>query len=173
MTEDQEWEAVRSALRDAGVDPTDLARFVNAPNPAIRGLEPSRFDSRRAYPVLLEWLPRVHATPVVDTLASRIRESGKRSESAGALIAKYRERPSWQLGDAIARTMTLPEHGDVVQLCADESAGYERQMLVYALWRIKTDEARSLIRALVRALLWPSTRCTQRGARSVARGPGA
>jgi hypothetical protein len=150
VTEKQEWEAVRAALRDAGVDPTDLARFVNAPNPAIRGLEPSTFDSRRAYPVLLEWLPRVGARPVVDTLASRIRASGKRSESARALIAKYREQPSWQLGDAIARTMTPGEHGDVVQLCADTSAGDERQMLVYALWRIKTDEARSLIRQLVR-----------------------
>ena len=150
MTEEQEWEAVRAALRDAGVDPTDLARFVNAPNPAIRGLEPSTFDSRRAYPVLLDWLPRVHAKPVVDTLASRIRESGKRSEAAGALIAKYRERPSWELGDAVARTMTPAEHEDVVRLCADASAGHERQMLVYALWRIKTDEARALIRELVR-----------------------
>jgi HEAT repeat protein len=46
--------------------------------------------------------------------------------------------------------MTPAEHGDVVQLCADASAGYERQMLVYALWRIKTDEARSLIRDLLR-----------------------
>ena len=150
MTEDQEWEAIRAALRDAGVDPTDLARFVNAPDPAIRGLEPSTFDALRAYPVLLEWLPRVQATPVLDTLASRIRESGKRSESARVLIAKYRERPTWQLGDAIARTMTPAEHGDVVRLCADTSAGDERQMLVYALWRIKTDEARSLIRDLVR-----------------------
>jgi hypothetical protein len=150
MTEEQEWEAVRAALRDAGVDPTDLARFVNAPNPAIRGLEPSTFDSRRAYSVLLEWLPRVQARPVVDTLASRIRENGTRRESAPALIAKYREQPTWQLGDAIARTMTPAEHGDLVELCADASAGHERQMLVYALWRIKTDEARSLIRDLVR-----------------------
>ena len=149
MTEDEEWEAVRAALRDAGVDPTDLARFVNAPNPALRGLEPSTFDSRQGYRVLVEWLPRVHAKPVVDTLAARIRESGKRSESAHALIAKYRERPTWELGDAIARTMTPAEHDDVAQLCADASAGYERQMLVYALWRIKTDEARSLIRELV------------------------
>jgi len=109
VTEAQEWEAVRAALRDAGVDPTDLARFVNAPNLAIRGLEPSMFDSRRAYPVLLEWLPRVQAKPVVDTLTSRIRESGKRSESAVALIAKYRERPTWQLRDvrrsAVTRSM--------------------------------------------------------------------
>lgn len=150
MTEEEEWNAVRAALCDVGVDPTDLARFVNAPNSALPGLEPSTFDSRRAYPVLLEWLPRVHAKPVVDTLACRIRESGKNSESARALIAKYRESQSWQLGDAIARTMTPSEHDGVVRLCADPSAGQERQMLVYALWRIKTDAARALIRDLVR-----------------------
>src|SRR3954464_1938185 len=50
----------------------------------------------------------------------------------------------------MAGTMTPGEHGAVVQLCADARAGDERQMLVYALWRIKTDEARSLIRQLVR-----------------------
>jgi hypothetical protein len=150
MTEEQEWEAVREALRDAGIDSTDLSRFVNAPNPSIPGLAESTFDSRRAYPILLEWLPRVHAQKVVDTFASRIPESGKRSASAQALIAKYRERPTWQLGDAIARTMTPAEHGDVVQLCADATAGSERQMLVDSLWRIKTDEARSLIRDLLR-----------------------
>ena len=150
MTEDQEREAVSAALRVAGVDPTDLSRFVNAPNSAIPGLEPSTFDSRRAHPVLLEWLPRVHAPNLVATLASRIRESGKQSGSARALIKKYRERPSWQLGDAIARTMTPAEHGDVVQLCADATAGRERQMLVDSLWRIRTDEARLLIRNLVR-----------------------
>jgi hypothetical protein len=149
VTEGQEWEAVRAALRAAGVDPTDLARFVNSPNPAIRGLEPSTFDSRRAHSVLVEWLPRVRASPVVDTLAARIRESGKRSDSAHALIAKYREQPSWELGDAIARTMTPAEHEDVVKLCADASAGHDRQMLVYSLWRIKTEEARSLIRELL------------------------
>jgi hypothetical protein len=150
VTEEEEWNAVRAALREAGVDAADLARFVNAPNPAIPGLEPSTFDSGRAHSVLLKWLPRVHAKAVVDTLASRIRESGRASESAQVLIAKYRDSPSWQLGDAIARTMTPAEHDDVVRLCADPSAGQERQMLVYALWRIKTDAARALIRDLVR-----------------------
>jgi hypothetical protein len=149
VTEGEEREAVHAALRDAGIDPTDLDRFVNAPNPDLPGLEPSTFDSRRAYAVLMELLPRLHAPAVVDTVASRIRESGKRSESARALIAKYREQPTWELGDAIARTMTPEEHDAVVELCADRSVGHERAMLVYALWRIKTDRARKLIDELV------------------------
>ncbi|HZC31593.1 MAG TPA: hypothetical protein VE261_08740 [Gaiellaceae bacterium] len=149
MTEDEEWEAVGAALREAGIDPTDLARFVNDPHPELPGFEPSTFDSLRAYPVLMAWLPRVQAPAVVETLASRIRESGKRSDSARALIAKYRERPGWSLGDAVARTMTPAEHEDVVDLCADRSAGRTRQMLVYSLWRIKTPRARELIRELL------------------------
>jgi hypothetical protein len=45
--------------------------------------------------------------------------------------------------------MTPSEHGDVVLLCRDARTGADRQMLVYALWRIKTDEARALISQLV------------------------
>jgi hypothetical protein len=150
MTEDEEWEAVRSALSDAGVDPADLARFVNRPNSTIPGFEPESFDARRAWPVLMEWLPRVSSRAVVDTLARRIAQAGKRSESARALIVKYRERPDWAVGDSIARTMTPAVRDDVVDLCADRSGGRERQMLVYALWRIKTERARELIREVLR-----------------------
>jgi hypothetical protein len=70
MTEDEEWQAIRAALRAVGVDPTDLARFVNQPHPGIPGFEPEQFDSPAALPVLLEWLPRVEAPAVRDTLAS-------------------------------------------------------------------------------------------------------
>jgi HEAT repeat protein len=145
MTEDEEWQAIRGALRAVGVDPTDLARFVNQPHPGIPGFEPEQFDSPAALPVLLEWLPRVEAPAVRDTLASRIREAGKSSVSARALIAAYRAKPSWELGDAIARTMTPAEHDAIVELAADTRTGSDRQMLVYALWRVKSDRARSLI----------------------------
>lgn len=149
MTEEEEWRGVRDALRAAGVEPTDLARFVNRPFLEIPGFEPERFDARRALPVLLDWLPRVESPAVRDTLASRIRQAGKGTVSAQALIAAYTKRPSWQLGDAIARTMTPAEHEQVVELAADRRAGMERQMLVYALWRIKGERARSLILELV------------------------
>ena len=149
MTEAEEWGAVREALRAEGVDPTDLARFVNRPHPGLPGFEPEQFDARRAYPVLLAWLPRVESRAVRETLARRIAQVGKSSTSAQALIATYGARPSWAIGDAIARTMTPAEHDAVVDLATDKSAGAERQMLVYALWRVKSPRARSLILELL------------------------
>jgi HEAT repeat protein len=149
MTEEEEWQAVREALREAGVDPTDLARFVNRPHPGIPGLEPEQFDARSALPVLLEWLPRVEARAVRDTLASRIRQGGKNSVSAQALLNAYRGRPSWELADAIARTMTPAEYDAIVELAADSCTGSDRQMLVDALWRVKSERARSLILELL------------------------
>jgi hypothetical protein len=145
VTEAEEWKAVRDALREAGVDPTDLARFVNRPHPGLPGFEPERFDARRAYPVLLAWLPRITSRAVRETLARRIAQTGKSSASTQALIAAYRAEPAWAIGDAIARTMTPAEYDAVVELAADQSGGTERQMLVYALWRVNSDRARALI----------------------------
>jgi HEAT repeat protein len=65
------------------------------------------------------------------------------------LIAAYRVKPSWQLGDAIARTMTPAEHDVVVELAADRGAGTDRQMLVDALWRVKSERARTVIYGLL------------------------
>lgn len=145
MNESEEWDAVRSALLKAGVGPTDLGRFVNRPNPTLPGLEPERFDVRRALPVLIEWLPRVSSPAVRETLAQRIAQAGKRSDSARVILDAYRAAPDWALGDALARTMTPDEHDEVVELAADTGARWQRQMLVYALWRVKTERARSVL----------------------------
>jgi HEAT repeat protein len=45
--------------------------------------------------------------------------------------------------------MTPAEHDAVVELAADDRAGVERQMLVYALWRVKTERARAVILGLL------------------------
>jgi HEAT repeat protein len=149
MDDADEWEAIRRDLRTAGVDPTDLGRFVNRPNPDIRGLEPERFDAKAAYPVLLAWLPRARSPRLRATIASRLREAGKSSETARALIRAFRaesdEVVRWELGDAIARSATRAEFDDIVELAGDRSSGSARQMLVDALWRVKTDRARALI----------------------------
>jgi hypothetical protein len=149
MGEAEEWEVVREALRANGVDPTDLARFVNRSHPELPGFEPEQFDLHAAYPVLLGLLPRVKSRAVTETLARRIAQAGKRSNSAQALLAAYRSSPDWAVGDAIARTMTPAEYDAVVELAADDRAGVERQMLVYALWRVKSERARELILELL------------------------
>jgi hypothetical protein len=149
VAEADEWEAVGKALRDAGVDSTDLGRFVNRPNPDLPGFEPSHFDARSAYPVLMEWLPRVHADAVKETLARRLAETGKSTETAQALLSEYREATSetvkWALGDSIARVAPPRDLEEAVELAADRGGGRGRQMLVYALWRVPSDHAREVI----------------------------
>jgi hypothetical protein len=75
VDETEEWEVVREALRAEGVDPTDLARFVNVSHPGLPGFEPERFDVQAAYPVLLALLQRVKSRAVTETppVASRKR----------------------------------------------------------------------------------------------------
>src|SRR2546430_2508555 len=91
MTDAAEWQAVRDALREAGVDPTDLGRFVNRPNPTLRGLEPEAFDATAARPVLLDWLPRVSSPSRRATITTRLRQAGKSAVTARALIAAYKQ----------------------------------------------------------------------------------
>jgi hypothetical protein len=153
VTDADEWEAIRASLRAAGVDPTDLARFVNRPNPDLPGLEPERFDAVAARPVLLDWLSRARSPAVRSTIASRLRQAGKSAATARALIAAYEvetnDEARWQLGDAIARTAPPAELPAIVELAADPRGGTGRQMLVDALWRVKTDRARSLLLELI------------------------
>jgi HEAT repeat protein len=147
MDDRRELEALSGALREAGVDPTDVARFVNRPNPDLPGFEPDTFDSRAAYPVLMEWLPRVETASMKETIARRLAQAGKRSETARALIREYRAADNdvvrWVLGDSIARVATPAEYDEVVELASSGDSG--RQMLVYMLWRIKTDRSREVI----------------------------
>ena len=141
-----DYEPVTDALRVAGVDPTDFSLFVNRPHPEL-GIHRDVFDSRTAYHVLMEWLPRVTDRGVKDTIARRLAETGKRTETAQALIQEYRvaddETVQWVLGDSIARVMTPADHADVVELAA--GGGLGAQMLFYALWRIKTDASREVV----------------------------
>ena len=53
------------------------------------------------------------------------------------------------LGDSIARVATRGEYDEMVELAADRSGGTGRQMLVYALWRVKTPRSRELILELI------------------------
>jgi HEAT repeat protein len=50
------------------------------------------FDSRTAFHVLMEWLPRVTDPGVKETITRRLAESGKRSETAQALIQEALRR---------------------------------------------------------------------------------
>ena len=149
--EREEWRAVGEALRAAGVDPTDLGRFVNRPNPDLPGLEPERFDPVAAHPVLLDWLPRVQAANLKQTIAARLGQAGRDGDTTAVLLTEYRkardEILQWTIGDAISRTATPAHYDEIVELAALGGGG--SQMLVFMLWRIKTARSREVMLASI------------------------
>jgi HEAT repeat protein len=149
VTEAEEWEAIGRDLRAAGVDPTDFGRFVGRPLRDLGGLEPETFDARGAYPVLIEWLPRAGHPSVKATIARRLAETGRSSETAQGLLEEYRvatdDTLRWSLADALTRIAPAADLAEIVELAADREGGRGRQMLVYALWRVPTDRSRAVI----------------------------
>jgi hypothetical protein len=145
VTEAEEWEAIGRELRGAGVDPTDFGRFVSN--------QPETFDSRNAYPVLMEWLPRAQFDAVKETIARRLAETGRSSETAQALLREYHvtadETVRWAIADSIVRVAPSTDLSEIVELAADRAGGRARQMLVYALWRVPSDRSREVIVSLL------------------------
>lgn len=151
MNEPDELAAVRAALEAEGVDPCDLDRFVNRPFPGA--VEPESFDAEAAFPVLLEWLPRLEQPAGREVVARRLaqgaRTVGRKRLAAPALVATLRQEgdspAGWAIADALSRVLVPEVYDDVLDLAADRQLGTSRQMLVYALWRVKDDRARNVV----------------------------
>lgn len=145
--EDAEVEAVRAALRRAGIDPTDFGRFVGRVVPGV--IEASRFDNAAATPILLEWLPRVRTPLAKELVARSLGHKGAKGVATGPLVDAFLEADEdhlkWAIASAIHDVVTPPDFDRVVELAADSRHGRARQMLVYMLWRVKTERAREVV----------------------------
>lgn len=134
---------VLAALADAGIDTRDFSRFVNRQAPGI--IEPSHFDSEKAAPILLDWLPRVSNEKVRETIVRRLKVKTADSRVADALIEEFR-RPGtagykWVVADTLAFTCSNQQFDVLTALAADHGNGYARGPLVAMLWRVKTEQA--------------------------------
>ena len=134
---------LNAALAAAGIDPTDLSRFVNRVVPGV--IEPSNFDDAAAVPILLDWLPRVQNEHVKETIARRLKTSTAKRIATAALIEQFRtvQDPSvkWAIGETLQYVANRDQYDDLVDLAADPQHGQARGMLVDMLWRVKTDRA--------------------------------
>lgn len=102
MTDD--WDRLRDHLSRAGIDPTDLGRFVND----TRYFRASRFDERSAMPVLLELMPQLKDRQVVIAVAGHLRRAWARPAAFDVLLEMFRrwaptdQSVGWSIGDALA-----------------------------------------------------------------------
>lgn len=136
-------------LTAAGVDPTDLSRFVNRVVPGV--IEPSTFDADAAVPILLDWLPRVQNEHVKETIARQLKTPNAKSIATLPLIEQFRtsqhQSVKWAIGETLQYVADRSQYDDLVDLAADPRHGQARGMLVDMLWRVKTDRADQAILA--------------------------
>jgi HEAT repeat protein len=146
---DRDITPVKDALTAAGIDPTDISRFVNRVVPGV--IAPSHFDGPAAVPVLLQWLPRISNEMVKDTIVRRLRTPAAKKVAVDALLAEFTSAHNdgykWVVGDALAYVADAHSYPDLVELAADRRHGKGRQMLIDMLWRVKTDRADEVLLA--------------------------
>lgn len=136
-------------LTAAGIDPTDLSRFVNRVVPGV--IEPSNFDAAAAVPILLDWLPRVQNEHVKETIARQLKTPTAKTIATAPLIKQFRtvqeQSVKWAIGETLHYVADRSQYDDLVDLAADPQHGQARGMLVDMLWRVKTDRADQAILA--------------------------
>lgn len=133
---------IRSALTDAGVPGVeDLGRFVNN----TEYFPPSRFDERAAMPVLLRFLPTLTDPRAVEVVARHLHGPWARPHTFLPLLEAFRSWGSqdwaagWVVGDSLASAATLEDSAVLIDLVRDQQYGSGRQMIVYSLWRFRSN----------------------------------
>jgi hypothetical protein len=133
---------VLAALAEAKVAGlSDYGRFVNDTTHA----EPSHFDEVAAYFVFLHIFPSLTEPEALETVA-RYLGRHKDTDSAFLLLhdayvrhSRTNKNLGWILGDSMATSGNLDKLDQILEVCLDPSYGETRQMVVYSLWRYKSD----------------------------------
>ena len=133
---------LKEALRHHGVAGVeDFGRFVNN----TEHFAPSEFDERAAMPVLLDALPGLTDIKVVDSVAGHLGRTWARPAAFWPLHKAFlqwshpTELRAWVIGDSLATVSTIDHIEPVLALVVDEHHGRNREMLVYGLYRFKSD----------------------------------
>jgi len=133
---------VLTSLQQAGIEGLeDYGRFVNN----TKYFAPSSFDEVAAYPVLLRLFPNLTDHKELGTIA-RYLGHFRVSDNAFTILhdAFVRFAPvdkslGWVLGDSLAKRGKATDLNQILDVCLDRSYGEARQMVVYSIWRYKSD----------------------------------
>jgi hypothetical protein len=149
-----DWERLRSALREHGVTGADdLGRFVSN----IEFFRPSEFDERAGMPVLVALLPTLSDPRAVTAVAGHLRRPWARPAAFPALLDAFRRwavgdesAAAWAVGDSLANAARLEDLAALLDVAGRREYGRARQMVVHALWRFRAsaDVAPALVALL-------------------------
>jgi hypothetical protein len=134
---------VLAVLEAAGIDTRDFGSFVNRPFPGV--IDAVHFDTARAVPILLDWLPKVSNERVRETMVRHLGVKTADGRVADALIDEFRRPGSaahkWVVANSLAFACDKRHFGTLTELASDKSHGYGRAPLVEMQWRAKTEAA--------------------------------
>lgn len=136
-----DWALLRDQLNRAGIDPTDLGRFVNN----TRYFRQSMFDERSAMPVLLKAMPQLTDRQAVTAVAGHLRRAWARPAAFDVLLGMFRkwapkdQSVGWSIGDALATAATEQHLDLLLDLAQNTDYGVARAMIVDSLWRYRKD----------------------------------
>jgi hypothetical protein len=138
---------VKAALAAAGIDTRDFGRFVNRPVPAV--IEPVNFDSARALPILIDWLPRTSEEKARQAIVRHLAIKTADGLAGDVLLEEFRRPGSvnhrWVVADALAFACHKRHFPAITDLAADHSHATSRQPLVAMMWRVKTPSADQIL----------------------------
>ncbi len=136
-----DWDRLREQLNRAGIDTTDLGRFVNN----TEYFRPSTFDERSAMPVLLKAMPELTDRQAITAVAGHLGRAWARPAAFDVLLQMFRrwatkdQSVGWSIGDALATVATDQHLDQLLDLAQNSDYGMARAMIVDSLWRYRKD----------------------------------
>ena len=100
---------------------------------------------RRAVPILLKWLPLVEYEPLKDDIIHTLSTGYAKRLAAPALISEFKRSASWNtkwaIGQALMYVADDSVFDDIAELVRDKQHGRGREMLTWALGKMKNARA--------------------------------
>ncbi|CAD5990903.1 hypothetical protein [Agreia sp. COWG] len=154
VSEVDERALVRDLLVDAGVAGAEnFGRFIND----TRYFDGSGFDACAATATLVEVLPSLEDSGVVEIVAVHLKNPAARPSAFVALHDAFlrwgtsaRGRVGWQLGEALVHSAPLSELSALLAIVTDSRYGANRQQVVLGLPRFRrAPETEATLRILI------------------------
>lgn len=118
----------------------------------IQDVYHQRVDYKRAIPLLVSWIPRVHDATVKEMLVRAVGDPAARGIAGPILVEAFEVADGewhglrWTIGNAIEAVADPSLLDDMIRLARDKEHGRAREMIVMGLGRIRRPEA---VRALI------------------------
>jgi len=124
-------------------------RAAGSTFPTLQSIVDTRMRYRDLVPTLMHLLGQVQDNVVLEMLARALTVREAQGKAERPLVALYRGLPiseetshlRWVIGNALYSLKSQLVADDILAICGDPAQGTSRQMIVAALWKLKSEAA--------------------------------